>query len=998
MLHRLIETSPDITNCLANFSDVIKGIGQIILTKSEDLKLVAGMVIREMMLTGMQHACFWPTDAISSAIADFPTHDSQHWMEKFQDFLDDLHALRFIENNGDKDPGVLYAFEIVAEDSVHITKETGLIVLLVEGGNLTCVAPPSRTRIAQCFDIPLAHVTNVGVSKSTVRTIRGSQTEYTTAALTLDLRSQSWTYLCNAKEYHSPKFLILCRNLSEAQEVRLMIMEGKGISNSQAANNFGPKISASQTIDISKPPEPGDKIEQNIDVQPAHEKPTKKPTMSQTKRKKAANVQHSEIQSLVNQAAKGIAPQVDSPRTKKTTRPSIVKEPQLAQKSRTPTSGVLSQVTKSRRLDASGSTSVLEDHGNERDEFEVPLSPERPHKSMLKKPTPNKTKKDVIATDDTGGTNTSNHSIASQKREKQEAKKPKTVGARPNVRHLLQVEDTEASGLESSQLLSQRAVKDTETRHNVSQGASRIMQGKSSGNKAQENQKFLKSIVGSKAVKITKGKYSSDGNNNKNSVFDIPLDEPREPRKRTKRLVVKHIHSESRESTGESDQSEYIEPKRKPKPSTKKASTTKGKPIPKPTASANSKARNKKNQAKGQKAATQPVLSTRPSLVNKLLTGNRSQGEREQQAPSDSREASEAGDVQDDGVVLQSDPPPGLQTLPSHSKPTKAFSILKRPAEAPHPSTPEPKRLMVAKIIQHTNEDVVEGGVDSRTRSIVDFANKPGSVRVRETGSPCPIAKFVTEKSSAKQMIRRLLESMPAEEEAHGSHGSGHLTHSEEVALHSKDLLRPDRRESKTTPVYAQSRNSKALPAPPAAASRAISGLVTDAVVEKAKVNADKVKAASDPFKNLPNEQPQRPRTAFTKLLTDQVEKHAQEDHAQMLPSQDSLPLPATLVPRQQVNTNDDLDETLVGTEDVEYLPAKASPMTMVSSPLPSSHSSSSAIQVFEKIDTESAEEMEWEASLQPHQRAVADMLTRISRVSPLTFLRFVSTNTRAPP
>ena len=838
-------------------------MGCIVLIVVGDARAYFGASSRYFGKNSMQHACFWPTDAIPSAVADFPTHDSQHWMGNFQDFLDNLHKLRFIENNGDQDPGVLYAFEITAEDGVHITEETGMIVLLVEGGNLTCVVPPSRTRVVQCFDIPLVHVANVGVSKSTVRTIRGSQTEYTTAAVTLDLRSQSWTYLCNAKEYHVQKILILCRNLSEAQEAGLMVMEGKEISNSQAANDFGPKISASQTIDISKPPGSEDKIEQNGDFQPAHGRPTRKPTMSQTKRKKAANIQHSEIQSLVNQAARGIAPQVDSPRTKKTTRTSIVKEPRLVQKSRKPTSGALSHVTKSRRPDASES---------------------------------------------------------------------------------------------------------------------------------------LRSTVGNKPAKVTKGKISSDGNNNENSVFDIPLDEPRELRKRAKRLVVKHIHSESRESTGESDQSEYIEPERKPQPSTKKASTTKEKSRPKPTASANSKVGDEKKQAKGQKAATQLVSSTRPSLVNKLLIRNRSQGQLEQQAPRDSCEVSEGGDVQDDGVVLQSDPPQGLPTLPSHSKPTKAFSILKRPAKAPHPSTPEPKRSMIAKIIQHTNEDVVEGGMDSRTRSIVDFANKPGSVRVHETGSPCPIAKFVAERPSAKQMIERLLESMPAEEEAHESHDSGHLTHGEEVALHSNDLLRPGRRESKTTPVDAQLSNSKALPGSPAAASRAISGHVTNTVIKKAKANADKVKEASDPFEILPIEQPQRPRTAFTQLLTGQVKKHAQEDPAQMLPLQESLPLPATLVPRQQVNTNGDLDETLVGTEDGEYLPAKESPMTIVSSPLPSSHSSSSATQVFEKVDTELAEEMEWEASLQPHQRAVADMLVRISRVSPQTFLKFVSTNMRAPP
>ena len=79
-------------------------------------------------------------------------------------------------------------------------------------------------------------------------------------------------------------------------------------------------------------------------------------------------------------------------------------------------------------------------------------------------------------------------------------------------------------------------------------------------------------------------------------------------------------------------------------------------------------------------------------------------------------------------------------------------------------------------------------------------------------------------------------------------------------------------------------------------------------------------------------------------------------------------------------------DETLVAMAET---PAsyKTSPLQFQSSPpgdyTPSSHSSTSAEPEPESeipIPTDDIEEMEWEASLQPHQRSVHDQLIRVSK------------------
>lgn len=88
-----------------------------------------------------------------------------------------------------------------------------------------------------------------------------------------------------------------------------------------------------------------------------------------------------------------------------------------------------------------------------------------------------------------------------------------------------------------------------------------------------------------------------------------------------------------------------------------------------------------------------------------------------------------------------------------------------------------------------------------------------------------------------------------------------------------------------------------------------------------------------------------------------------------------------------QESRNMDDDTTLVNEDSEEHLPtrSKATPVKIQSSPpgTPSSHSSTSAESdpaSLPRMPTSDAEEMEWEASLQPHQRALHDLLIRVSK------------------
>jgi len=65
----------------------------MVLTEDEDLKLVAGMIIRTLVLAEIPIECFCSAEPFNT----FPADGSQVWMKEFQDFADQLHTSGLME-------------------------------------------------------------------------------------------------------------------------------------------------------------------------------------------------------------------------------------------------------------------------------------------------------------------------------------------------------------------------------------------------------------------------------------------------------------------------------------------------------------------------------------------------------------------------------------------------------------------------------------------------------------------------------------------------------------------------------------------------------------------------------------------------------------------------------------------------------------------------------------------------------------------------------------
>lgn len=78
-----------------------EAIGKIVEEEGEDLRLVAGRIIRTMALAGVAVASFWSRRwPAGDSSATFPTHSGPEWTENFQDFVGDLHEKTEHKSNG----------------------------------------------------------------------------------------------------------------------------------------------------------------------------------------------------------------------------------------------------------------------------------------------------------------------------------------------------------------------------------------------------------------------------------------------------------------------------------------------------------------------------------------------------------------------------------------------------------------------------------------------------------------------------------------------------------------------------------------------------------------------------------------------------------------------------------------------------------------------------------------------------------------------------------
>ncbi|EON65806.1 hypothetical protein W97_05045 [Coniosporium apollinis CBS 100218] len=221
-----------------------EAIGKIVEEEREDLRLVAGKIIRTMALAGVAVASFWSHRwPAGDSSATFPTHSGPEWTENFQDFVGDLHEMT--EHKSSSASELFYAMGIRTAEDLAYSNDNGPILLIVDRG-ITLIVPESPTRLAQFIDIPLEHVTSIIIRRTQINTDSGHATDLAQNELVLGLSREPWSYLLNAAEERANELAIAMRDADVAAQA-VAAIECQRMPASQ-------KVSTIQTLDVSKRP------------------------------------------------------------------------------------------------------------------------------------------------------------------------------------------------------------------------------------------------------------------------------------------------------------------------------------------------------------------------------------------------------------------------------------------------------------------------------------------------------------------------------------------------------------------------------------------------------------------------------------------------------------------------------------------------------------------------------------------------------------------------
>jgi hypothetical protein len=253
-LSEMLGESPEVVNHLKLEKRKLQRLGDILLSNSEreDTKIVAGMVMRQGLELGIEFACFWSSDKVENSAPNFPKEAGPRWIKAFQSFLDSLSGLALADPVAD--PCILFPVAVVASDGFKWASANGGVpVAIVEASSLTVLLSDEFRHDVQFLDIPLAQVSGVNARPSA--SLHDSQSRKTTHEpwdLALDLHG--WSYLLNGTKRAGNEVTILFNRAADAQECEAAIKELRNKATQRSSPH--PRMSRSPLIDISSSPPP----------------------------------------------------------------------------------------------------------------------------------------------------------------------------------------------------------------------------------------------------------------------------------------------------------------------------------------------------------------------------------------------------------------------------------------------------------------------------------------------------------------------------------------------------------------------------------------------------------------------------------------------------------------------------------------------------------------------------------------------------------------------
>jgi hypothetical protein len=223
----MLDASPEVVEHIKAVEQLLQGLGDVILstTELEETKIVAGIIVREALEQHVEFASFWASDKVQSSAPNFPTDSGPAWIGKFQSFLDTLGDLALA--NPITDPSIVYPVSMMASDAFRwVSQDEGVPVAIVQHDLLTIMLPEDRLMDAQFLDVPIAHIRNAKTRPSApLHDSQSRETSHKPWDLILELEHDSWTYLINSSKRTANELTVLFRRSEDARECEMAIRE-----------------------------------------------------------------------------------------------------------------------------------------------------------------------------------------------------------------------------------------------------------------------------------------------------------------------------------------------------------------------------------------------------------------------------------------------------------------------------------------------------------------------------------------------------------------------------------------------------------------------------------------------------------------------------------------------------------------------------------------------------------------------------------------------------
>jgi hypothetical protein len=201
-------------------------------TEREETRIVAGIIVQQALEHHVEFASFWTSDKVRNSAPNFPQVSGPKWMREFQSFLDTLGDLALANPTTDPSI-VYPVSVVASDSFQWASADKGTAVAIVQYDVLTILLPDASLQEVQFLDVPVAQIHSTSARPSApLHDSQSRQTSHEPWDLTLTFRPASWTHLLNASKRTASELIVLFAQSADAQECETSIRElqqtGKG--------------------------------------------------------------------------------------------------------------------------------------------------------------------------------------------------------------------------------------------------------------------------------------------------------------------------------------------------------------------------------------------------------------------------------------------------------------------------------------------------------------------------------------------------------------------------------------------------------------------------------------------------------------------------------------------------------------------------------------------------------------------------------------------------